>query len=873
MPGRRISRRKFIGTSIAGAATAVAVPGRHSSETAMTMRPDNDGLDPGVRLRIQWNEGWKFKRQASSGSATEPEFVAAGQPDYDDSSWTSLWLPHTWDVSPDNPFAVTGHFRGVGWYRKRIEFPQAWHGHRVLMHFNGVFQVTDAWVNGRHVGRHVGGYTSFAFDITDALEFGKMNAVAVRVDDVLNPFIAPAEERNVANYGGIYRSLWLEVMNPMHVRYHGTWLTIEGDEVHPLVRIRTWLVNQSPSSRAVRLESEVVDAAGKSKAKVEGHTEIRPGEEKSFDQKTDVISDPQLWSPDSPYLYRFVSTVFEGDRALDRYVTRFGMRFMRHDASNGFTLNGKPINLHGVDRRQDYAFLGDAVPEAVGVRDIRLMKEMGVNFFRTSHYPQDPAVLDACDELGILVWEEVPNLAVHIYPPPEEGYEPVYTTRFPWPLMDNLKYQLKEMVERDRNRPSVIIWGFADDLSEYQFPEDFAELSDCTHSLDPSRWTAGRCPNVTDIMDATTYRDLWGEREKHPERMYIWNEWGAIPCERNREGPALVTRDRAQAVADSAMALIQEGYLMQWNAMPWLGTAKWCMFDCGEPNGTATRKLWTPPDDKLTLRWPFNDYLGVSDMWRLPKNAYFLLQSQWTEEPMVHIVGHWTWPEEEGKQGQMDLYGNCDPFGTEPPCESINARPRQIRVYSNCDTVELLLNGRSLGEHQPASTERVWDDFRREAEKYNELREDQFTRRLLPGAHLTHPPFVWDNIRYQPGTLVAVGRKQGTTVHHELRTAGTCHRVRLKAEKESLAADAMDVSFIEAAVVDRNGTIVPSARPWISFAVQGPGRLLGGTTKVDAITGMAAINVQCTGQPGEIVVEARSVGLETGTVRIRVVQT
>ena len=229
----------------------------------------------------------------------------------------------------------------------------------------------------------------------------------------------------------------------------------------------------------------MVDAAGKSKAKLDLRAEIGPKEEKSFDQKTEVINDPQLWSPASPYLYHLVSTVWEGDRALDRYVTRFGLRFMRHNAANGFTLNGKPINLHGVDRRQDYAFLGDAVPEAVGVRDIRLMKEMGVNFFRTSHYPQDPAVLDACDELGILVWEEVPNIAIHIYPPPEDETEPVYTTRFPWPLMENLKQQLKEMVERDRNRPSVIIWGFADDLSEYQFPEDFAELSDYTHSLDP----------------------------------------------------------------------------------------------------------------------------------------------------------------------------------------------------------------------------------------------------------------------------------------------------------------------------------------------------------------------------------------------------
>lgn len=867
MAGKQFSRREFIGTSIAGAATAVGAAGLEAPDQVLTPGQEQQG----ARLHISLNEGWKFKRQASPGSGTEPEFVGAEQPNFDDSSWTSIWLPHTWDTGPDNPFAVTGHFRGVGWYRRKIHVPRSWDGSRVEIRFNAVFQVAYVWVNGRLVGQHVGGYTSFAFDITGALNFGKPNLLAIKVDDVLNPFIAPAEERNVANYGGIYRTVSLEVMNPVHVRYNGIWVTVEGDEKAPIVRVRSWIVNQNQVSKAVRLESDVVDAEGKSKAKLSTRVDLGPRDEKSSDQRTDTINDPQLWSPDSPYLYRLVSTIWEGNRALDRFVTPFGLRFMRHNASQGFTLNGKPIALLGVDRRQDYGFLGDAVPEVVGARDVRLMKEMGVNFLRTAHYPQDPAVLDACDELGIVVWEEVPNLAVHIYPPSEEGDQPVYTTRFPAPLMDNLNEQLREMIERDRNRPSIIIWGFADDLSEYQFPEDFTELSAYTHSLDPDRWTAGRCPHVTDIMDATSYDDLWNQHEKHPEKMYIWNEWGAIPCERDREGLALVKQDRTQAVSDSEMALIQEGFLMQWNAMPWLGTAKWCMFDCGEPNGTVTRKLWTRPDSKLTLRWPFNDYLGVSDMWRLPKNAYFLFQSQWTEKPMIHIVGHWTWSRQKDKEAGADIYRNCDPFGIEPPCQSITPKQRQIRVYSNCDTVELFLNGQSLGVRQPASTERVWHDFQMEAEKYPELRQDQFTRSLFVGAHLKHPPFIWDDISYQMGTLLAVGRRGNITVRHELRTAGTPRKISLKPEKRKLVADTRDVSFIEAAVVDENGTTVPRARPWISFAVLGPGRLLGGTTTLDAINGLAAINVQSTAQPGEIVVEARSAGLETGSASIQTI--
>jgi beta-galactosidase len=853
MSEKRFSRREFMGASLATAATAIGAGALHLPGEATTAEMRSQ---PEIRTRANWNEGWNFRRQASPGSGTEPEFVGAEQPGFSDSGWEDIWLPHTWDATPDNPFVTSGHFHGVGWYRKRFEAPESWRDRRVLVHFNGAFQTADAWVNGRHVGKHVGGYTSFAFDITDAVEAGRANLLTVKVDDMISPFIAPAEERNVATYGGIYRSVWVEVTDPLHVGYNGTWVTLEGNEAAPVVRIRTWVVNQGQASRTFRLESKVVDAAGNPKAKLEARAELASNKEGSFDQRTGVITSPQLWSPDSPSLYRVESTIWDGDRAVDHFVTRFGIRYMRHDARNGFTLNGKPINLHGVDRRQDYGFLGDALPEAVGVRDVRLMKEMGVNFFRTAHYPQDVAVLDACDEMGILVWEEVPNIAIHIYPPPEDETEPVYTTRFPWPLMENLKQQLKEMIERDRNRPSVIIWGFADDLSEYQFPEDFAELSDYTHSIDATRWTAGRAPHVTDIVDATTFDYLWGEHEKHPERMYIWNEWGAIPCERDREGPALIAHhgvpgeaegDRIQAVSDSMMSLIQEGFQMQWNAMPWLGMAKWCMFDCGEVNGTVSRSLWTPPDDKLTLRWPFNDYLGISDMWRLPKSAYFFFQSQWTEKPMVHIVGHWTWPK-----------------------QSIN--PRQVRIYSNCDSVELLLNGESLGVHQPASQERVWADFCDVAKKYSELRNDQFARRLLPGAHLAHPPFVWDDVSFRPGTLIARGRKGSTITEHQLQTAGESRKILLNAEKQTLAADAMDVSFIRAAVVDKDGTVVPSARPWISFTLQGPGRLLGGAATIDAITGLAAINVQSTGEPGEIIVQAASAGLDTGSVRVLAVR-
>jgi beta-galactosidase len=843
-----MSRRQFIGTSVIGTVAADRLPGliAHARESAAG-REEGEAVG-NLRVSARLNGDWRFKRQVAPGSAVEAEFVGAEKPQYEDAAWDTVHLPHTWDATAENPFTTTDHFHGLGWYRRKLEIPAEWRGRRVWLGFNGVFEITDVWVNGHHVGQHIGGYTTFQFDITDALECGAANLLAVRVNDVLSPFIAPTNETNVADYGGIYRSVLLTVTDPVHIPAGGVRITTEQTGKGVLVQVRTRVDNSSDSSCDLRVETVVTDAQGQVVTALKGHTTAAAQGHAEIEQSTAPLANPHLWSPDSPYLYHLFSTVYDGDRALDRTDTHFGIRFMSYDPARGFMLNGQFINLHGVDRRQDYGFLGDAVPEVVGARDIFLIKSMGANFLRTSHYPQDPAVLDACDRLGILVWEEVPNIKIRFYPPSADNTNPVMTERFPWPLMENLKKQLGEMIARDFNRPSIIIWGFGDDLSGYHYPQDFADLSNTTHELDPTRWTAGRVPPVTDISDATVEEDLFHQHELHPERRYIWNEWGSFGSERGLEGKAYYQHLPADPLADVALSdsdagLFLEGYLMQFNTMPWLGTAKWCMFDCGEVNAALTDKISDGPfpDKTVTFRWPFNDYLGVCDMWRLPKEGFYFLQSQWTDKPMVHIVGHWTWPGETGHK-------------------------RRVRVYSDCDTVELFLNGNSLGVRQPATPERVWKDFHDAIAVYKV--SDQFNQQPLPGASLRHAPFIWDDVPYEDGTLTAVGHQGSATVRDELRTAGPAVRIKLQAEKESLVADDEDVSFIEADVVDAQGVLVPEARPWIHFVVEGPGRLLGGTTHIDAVSGVAAINVQTIGQPGEIVVTANSPGLDPGFARI-----
>lgn len=285
---------------------------------------------------------------------------------------------------------------------------------------------------------------------------------------------------------------------------------------------------------------------------------------------------------------------------------------------------------------------------------------------------------------------------------------------------------------------------------------------------------------------------------------------------------------------------------MQWNAMPWLGTLRWCMYDCSEPGSSPTASLWDENiPGRIKPRWPVDDYYGCADMWRLPKNSFYLMQSQWTETPMIHIVGHWTWPEDTGK-------------------------PRQVRVYSNCDSVELFLNGKSLGSHAPATPERIWEDFQKLVSKYSGIEDmiDQLSKDRLPGALLHHSPFVWDNVAYQPGTLTAIGRKDGTILNDELRTAGSPAKLFLIPDKRELLADAMDVAFVQAQVLDVEGTLVPTAQPWIAFSVQGPARLLGGTTEIDAISGIAAINLQSTGEKGRVTIRAEAHGLAPFSIDI-----
>ena len=803
---------------------------------------------PAVRRTTSLNEGWRFQRQANPDSAIEWQFRDAWTLGFDDSQWSHVFLPHSWDQTAHTPWVSLNHWRGIGWYRREFEVPALRGGERVFLEFEGAMQVTTVWVNGRRAGEHVGGYTGFVFEVTDLVE-PSGNLLAVSVNDTNSPDIPPANETNIAIYGGIYRDVWLHVTGPVLIPDGGVSITThEVTKERSTVRVLTEVRNSLLHPVSVTVQSEVVARDGRVVAKAQENKLVPGRVTVTFEAGGLTVERPELWHPDHPNLYSLRSRVYRDGVLADELVTRFGIRVMGYEPGKGYMLNGEFINLHGVNRRQDYGYLGDALPDSIGRRDMEIIKELGANLVRTSHYIQDKSIIEAADELGLLIWEEIPNIKIYDYTPgpmTEQG-DSRYTRKF----IDNCLLAMQEMIRRDRNHPSIIIWGIADDMTGYPYIQDLRELHELAHQLDPTRWTGGRVnPTITDVRDPTNnaYFDFQNLSREHPDWKWLWNEWGAFKNERGlideprgsdrpEDAVGIVSEYRRHTVpSELTGAIMQEASWIKFEAMPWMASAKWEMFDAGCAACEGTKgifEFYGPPEARpWGTRFNGGDYRGLSDLWRIPKASYWFVKAQWTDDPFIHIVGHWTW------LGQ-------------------DAKPKMVRIYSTCDEIELFLNGRSLGVRKPEPTEsliaewksyRLWEEF----------------PKLPAGTQLRHGPFIWKNIPYAPGTLRAVGVKNGKQYSDERRTAGEPYQIILRPDRESMRADGRDAVRIVATVADKDGVPVPNAMPWITFQADGPGRLLG-TSVLDAVWGMAAINVMSGTAPGRITLRASSPGLNAG---------
>ena len=769
------------------------------------------------------------------------DVAGAQAPAFADSVWRTLDLPHDWSIegefSEQNPAGVAGGALpgGVGWYRKTFTVPAADSGKVVFVELDGVYRNSEVWINGQYLGKRPYGYSSFQYELTPHLHYGAArNVIAVRVDNSQQP------NSRWYSGSGIYRHVRLVTSDPMHVAQWGTYITtpvVSVDSSH--VTIRTSLRNERQVEQPIVLSTVVYDSAGREVAAVSTMGRI-PGDSVAELVQDLTISRPVLWSLERPYLYRAVSRVRCGNSVCDTYTTPFGVRSFVVRVDSGFFLNGRHIKIRGVCLHHDLGALGAAVNTRAIERQLEIMRAMGANAIRTSHNPPAPELLDLTDRMGFIVLDE----AFDMWKKEKTPYD-YHLDWDAWHVRD-----LSDMVLRDRNHPSVFMWSIGNEVMEQWTNGDSTaapiarELAAIVRALDPTRPITQAANNgspqnpvfhagALDLLGHNYHHEVWAEFPvQYPgakflitEAMSALNSRGVYeqpsdsvasyetPYVKNH-GPQpnknyrLSSYDNRKAFWGS----LHEESLRLFERYPFLsGMFVWQGIDyLGEP---------TP------YEWPArSSYFGVADLAGFPKDPFYLYQSVWTEQPMLHLLPHWNWT----------------------PGESID-----VWAYTNADEVELFLNGKSLG----------------------------VKRKPEPVSHL-----MW-RVAYAPGTLRAVARKSGRVwVTAEVKTAGAPARVALVPDRARIRADGEDLSFVTVRVEDRAGVEVPTAEPLIRFRVSGPARIVGvdngdqishtsfQAKQVRLFNGRAVVIIRSNGRPGTatLTAEADGGGVAPATVRIDV---
>ena len=710
------------------------------------------------RVHQSFDFDWKFTLSAPAG---------AEAPGFDDASWTTVQLPHDWSLSlpylspQEGGKPQMGFMQGgLGWYRKSFAVPAAWKGRRVSLEFDGVYHRATVYVNGREVGFHPYGYTAFAYDITDYLLPGQDNVVAVKVDHTDCP------SSRWYSGSGIYRHVWLNVTDPVHIGLWGTYVTTPtAGSDRAEVRVETTVVNDGVKAAQVSLTSELRDPAGRVVAKATVKAPLAAGAQAVLPQEFSLQA-PALWDIDAPQLYTLVSTVRRGGAVVDRYETPFGIRDIRFDPDKGFFLNGRSVKMKGGDIHQDAGSLGAAIPDRAHERRVALMKATGFNAIRCSHNPPAREFLDACDRLGMLVIDESFDKWKSGY------YEQWYDD---WWARD-----LASMVLRDRNHPSVVLWSVGNETREQgdRTGAGTARLqalrAECER-LDPTRKVAVTTSpdynrtynkngfNASVEVVGYNYQEPFYDEDhaQFPDRIIYGSE--VFPYYSAGRGQMREYIER-NPWYDYASRDFIFGYFM------WAAIDYW-----GESSGWPSKG------------WP----TGIYDMMMQEKPQAAFFRAVWKDEPVVKIAVRdasapldrgkdmWTWP-------LLVSHWNFPRHD--------NPQMMQVDVFTNCERVELFVGGVSLGmrrtEDYPNNTV-VW-----------------------------HTP-------YKPGSVVAKAYDGDTLVAtDELRTAGEPVALRLRADRSDLTADGQDLSYIDIELVDAQGLVVPDTDRPVRVRVTGSGRFL-----------------------------------------------
>jgi beta-galactosidase len=787
------------------------------------------------RQRLSMDPGWRFTLGDPAG---------AERPGFDDRAWRRLDVPHDWSIegtpSRDAPGAGTvGYFpTGTGWYRKAFRLPAGARGQRVWLEFDGAYMNSDVWINGVHLGRRPFGYSSFAYDVTRHLRSGE-NTVAVRVDNSRQP-----NSRWYAG-SGLYRHVWLTVAEALHVGRWGTFVTTPRvDSSSADVAVRTRIENDHAAPRRGTLRSVVLDAAGREVARTETPFTLAAGGRVELGQRLPVAL-PRLWSIESPTLYALRSEVLDGTRTVDAVTTPFGIRTITFDRDRGFLLNGRRVKLKGVNLHHDGGAVGAAVPERVWERRLEALKAMGANAIRTSHNPPAPEFLDLCDRMGFVVMAEAFDEWTMGKVP--EGYHRYFTE---WSERD-----VVDFVHRDRNHPSIVLWSAGNEIGEQDTPEGVGvlrRLLDLFHREDPTRLVTtgndhiaadgGRATeaflNALDVV-GYNYVDRWHERREimAEQDRHAHPEWRMIGTESNT---AIATFGGRYSLGNDPAAVrpnYTTGMLRAERHWKWVANHDYFAGDF----------MWTGVDYLGESFWPSKGFGAAPiDITGFPKATFYFYQSRWTDRPVLHLFPHWNWA---GREGQ--------------------AIP--VLVYTNCTSVELFLNGRSLGEQRlefPAQgTAGGWNSYAR-----------PFVATTTNDLHLS-----W-TVPYAPGVLRAVGKRPDGTVacEDEVRTAGPAAAIRLGVDRDTVTAVPGDVAHVTFELVDSAGTVVPAADTLVRFTVTpGAALLLDNGDLTDHTPHSAdrrrtfngrGLAILRAAQPGRYTLTATADGLPPASVSVQVRQ-
>jgi beta-galactosidase len=833
-PGRSITRRALLAQTARGAVLVSVAPYLGQAQALMPQQSFAS------RSRESFDFGWKFLH----GDPPDAQAIR-----FAETNWRDVDLPHDWSIEgPFDQAAPSGGPgaylpTGIGWYRKSFHIPESDRDKVVTLEFDGVYQDSVVWINGHFLGHRPYGYIPFAYELTPHLNFGGENVIAVRVDN--------SNQTNCRWYSGsgIYRHTWLLTANQLRIGYWGTFVTSHHvSAASAVVVVRTRVVNNRGTSSSCTLNTDLVDRDGKVVQTGKSSQTIEPGAEFEFVQHMNVDK-PNLWSPAKPYLYTVRSSVQDAGRVIDAYDTPVGIREALFDANRGFLLNGEHIKLNGVCLHQEAGSVGCAVPERVWERRLETLREMGCNAIRPSHNPFAAEFLDLCDTMGFLVMDEAFDEWRVAKGQIKNGYH-IYFDE--WYERD-----LTNFIHRDRNHPSVVLWSAGNEVPDQAAPdgaETLRRLNMIFHNEDPTRPVTVACdhvysepftemarPEFLAALDIVGYNyvDRWRDRAEK----YYSIDREAFPQRR-----VVGTESQSTGGIRGDYSGLFPQASPQQLTRPWyhpggeLDVEELWQF-VSTYDYVAGDFMWTGIDYLGEATWPAkSSSSGVLDTCGFKKDGFYFYQSQWNPAPMLHLFPHWNW---KGKEGQFI----------------------PVTCYTNCDTVELFLNGKSIGakgyRFPRYGMEDKWANFGPRSQ----------AQRTTSDLHLT-----WD-VPYEPGTIKAVGIKDGKTVATmEISTTGDPSKIRLIADRTRIAADRHDVVHVTVQIEDDQGRVVPQADNLIAFDIRGEGKIIGvdngnprshedfKAKQRKAFNGLCLVIVQSTSKAGAIRITASSASLQPDTL-------